>query len=200
MQRKLSRLQTGETEIWKFDCDSNVYLLNIDEPVVIDTGNRSNRDILKTFFPKVLPFEKVKKVMFTHLHFDHIGNFDLFPNAEFFAGKAEIEDFRKDPSGAVLKEEIAQKLKGSEIVLKDAKLIEQRGPEGFRVIETPGHTRGSICILYEPAKVIFSGDTFFRRGKMGRTDLPTSAPEKMQASFEKMLDYNYKVICPGHDY
>ena len=70
----------------------------------------------------------------------------------------------------------------------------------FEIIETPGHTVGSICILYKPDEVLFSGDTFFKNKQLGRTDLPTSVPEEMQKTVMKLLELNHKILCPGHDY
>ncbi len=66
----------------------------------------------------------------------------------------------------------------------------------FKVIETPGHTRDSICLLY--GDILFSGDTIFHNGNIGRTDLPESNPKKMQESIEKIKKIPYKILCPGH--
>jgi glyoxylase-like metal-dependent hydrolase (beta-lactamase superfamily II) len=68
------------------------------------------------------------------------------------------------------------------------------------VIPTPGHTRGSICLWYAPEKILFSGDTLFYNKHIGRQDLPTSEPGQMQKSLMKLVHYNYKILCPGHDY
>ncbi len=65
----------------------------------------------------------------------------------------------------------------------------------IKVIATPGHTKDSVCFLYED--VLFSGDTIFHDG-IGRTDFPESKPEKMQKSLEKLKKINYKILCPGH--
>jgi glyoxylase-like metal-dependent hydrolase (beta-lactamase superfamily II) len=66
----------------------------------------------------------------------------------------------------------------------------------FQIIETPGHTRDSICILYKD--ILFSGDTIFSNKYIGRTDLPESDPEKMQESLKKLLKIDYSILCPGH--
>lgn len=178
--------------IWKLEADSNVYFLDFEEKIVIDTGRRANRRILEQFLSKVVDFSKVQKVIFTHLHFDHTGNFDLFPNAEFFASKEEIESFRKDAASTTLDKEISEKLKKIE-------LKELAGAEinGLEIIHTPGHTAGSICLWYPKEKVLFSGDTLFKDCP-GRTDFPTSAPDKMRASLNKLISYNFKILCPGH--
>ena len=67
----------------------------------------------------------------------------------------------------------------------------------FKIIETPGHTGGSICLLYKD--VLFTGDTLFDCG-CGRVDLPSSEPSLMKESLEKLEKIKYKFFCPGHDY
>lgn len=178
--------------IWKLNVDSNIYLIE-DKKIVIDTGPRAYRRDVELFLSKVIDFNNVERVLFTHLHADHIGNFDLFPKAEFFASEEAIESFKKDPIGTVLMEDIADKFKKVEIKeLKDF--------DSFRIIETPGHTKGSVCIFYMPKKILFSGDTLFFNKNIGRTDLPTSMEEEMQSSLNKLAELNFKILAPGHDY
>ncbi|MDO8740431.1 MAG: MBL fold metallo-hydrolase [Candidatus Woesearchaeota archaeon] len=177
--------------VYKLSVDSNVYLLE-NEKIVVDTGPRSQRSELLRFLDKVVPLDEVKKVYFTHLHYDHIGNFDLFANAEFFAGAAEIEDFNRDKKAAILDDDMVQKFN---VELKAAV-----SDELFQIIETPGHTRGSICLFYPKQFVLFTGDTLFNKKMLGRTDLPTSVPSKIKKSLVKLLGYNFKILAPGHDY
>ncbi len=68
----------------------------------------------------------------------------------------------------------------------------------FKIYETPGHTRDSICLLYED--ILFSGDTIFDKDHIyiGRTDLPESVPKQMQKSLELVKSIPYKILCPGH--
>ncbi len=66
----------------------------------------------------------------------------------------------------------------------------------FRVLETPGHTPGSVCLMAE--QNIFSGDTLFC-GSCGRTDLPGGDYRAMKESLKRLSalreDYN---VYPGH--
>ena len=66
----------------------------------------------------------------------------------------------------------------------------------FRVIHTPGHTPGSVCLMAE--NVIFSGDTLFA-GSRGRTDFPGGREREIMASLKKLaaLPGEYQVL-PGH--
>jgi glyoxylase-like metal-dependent hydrolase (beta-lactamase superfamily II) len=77
---------------------------------------------------------------------------------------------------------------------KDIDKIKKDIPE-LEIIESPGHTRDSICFLYKG--ILFSGDTIFYRG-IGRTDLPESDPAKMKQTLENLKKVKYKILCPGH--
>jgi glyoxylase-like metal-dependent hydrolase (beta-lactamase superfamily II) len=184
-------------KIWKFTGPSdmsNVYFIDGSKKIMIDTANRTDREHLKNFMGKVVDFDKVDIVLFTHLHLDHCGNFDLFPNAVFYASPAEIQSFREDAHGTVLDEVVADKLSRLQIKPLPDELF------GLKVIETPGHTIGSICLWYEAEKALFTGDTLFSSKKQGRVDLPNSAPEEMKNSQMKLIEIPFKILCPGHDY
>ncbi len=66
----------------------------------------------------------------------------------------------------------------------------------FKVMETPGHTEGSICFVI--ANTIFSGDTLFL-GSCGRVDFPTGDAKTMMDSLKRLknLEGDY-VVYPGH--
>lgn len=66
----------------------------------------------------------------------------------------------------------------------------------FEIINTPGHTAGSLLIRYE--NHLFTGDTLFK-GTIGRTDVFSSSPKQMKESIEKIkkLNPNY-IVYPGH--
>ena len=69
----------------------------------------------------------------------------------------------------------------------------------FKVIHTPGHTKGGTSLYCEEEKCLFSGDTLFR-GTWGRTDIPTGNFEDIIHSIvNKLLILPAETICyPGH--
>lgn len=75
------------------------------------------------------------------------------------------------------------------------------GSVTFKVIETPGHTPGSICLYCAEEGVMFSGDTVFAHGRFGRTDFETGSPEDMVESLSKLSDIvdDETKIYPGHE-
>ena len=69
----------------------------------------------------------------------------------------------------------------------------------FRVIATPGHTKGSCCFYFESEKTLISGDTLFA-DSVGRTDFPGGSARELVSSIRDRL---YKLpddteVYPGH--
>ena len=99
-------LERVSESVWKIKADSNLFLLKLDEWICIDTGSRTNANVVENCVQELTSFDKVTKVLFTHLHYDHIGNFNLFSNAEFFASSNSIKDLEQDPFGVILNPDI----------------------------------------------------------------------------------------------
>lgn len=144
---------------------------------------------------------KVKYILLTHCHGDHIGAVSKVK--ENFGGKILIhrfdEDGLKNPS-INLSSHIGI---GDVSIEDDARLddgdILHVGNLEFKVIHTPGHTAGSISLYSEEEKMVFSGDTMFR-GSWGRTDLPTSSFEQIINSITNKLMVlpEDTIVYPGH--
>ncbi len=190
-KRPLKMEEVGQN-VYKFIGISNCYLLDIGEKILIDSGHENDRDELIKALEGVVNIDDIDKVIYTHLHYDHIGNFEVFKNSELLASEKAIKCLGNDPYGTVLDKNLAQKILKANLkpVVIDKDLF---------IIETPGHTKGSICIWYPKESILFSGDTIFYKG-YGRTDLPTSDSDKFRRSIKKLSRFNIKILCPGHEY
>jgi glyoxylase-like metal-dependent hydrolase (beta-lactamase superfamily II) len=189
---------------------SNIYLLQPDlleadrdfakqnrlGEVVVDTGTGYNTwEILKQIGDKV-PLKEIKSIVLTHMHFDHIGGSETFAKAtgaRIFISEKDGEFVRKKDKRSTAFESSFSDM--PDIDMSPLKEGDEIGP--LRVIETPGHTSGSIC-LYEPEeKLLFTGDTVFADG-FGRYDLPTGNREALKSSIKKLASLDVRVIYPGH--
>jgi glyoxylase-like metal-dependent hydrolase (beta-lactamase superfamily II) len=157
---------------------TNCYILaSKEEALILDPGGGLN-SILKE-----VEKLKLKYIVLTHHHFDHVlaaQKLKEKTGAKILIHKGE-KDFIKFKVDQFLKD-------GDEIKIGDIFL---------KVIHTPGHTRGSICLLGE--NFIFTGDTIFEDG-YGRTDLPGGSQEDLENSLkklEKIIKKGTKVY-PGH--
>ncbi len=79
----------------------------------------------------------------------------------------------------------------------DGELIELSG--GLRIIHTPGHTPGSICILSPHKKVIFVGDTIINNHNRLSRPVPLGADRtRAEKSLQKLADFDFEICCFGH--
>lgn len=180
----------------KIISDSNCYI--VENKILIDTSSKQYSNELKKTIESIIPLSKIKKVIFTHLHYDHVGNFDLFPNAEFFAN-IDDEDFAANKLSYILDPYTAEKLN-----IKINNITENKELNAiFKIMKTPGHCKSCIVLHYEKDNIFFTGDTYFHEHSHGRVDLPTSEPEKIKHSLKKvqeLIEKHNPKIAPGHDY
>lgn len=150
---------------------SIVYLVKLnDQNILIDTSSEENQDqLIKDLKELKISPEEIQILILTHNHYDHVGNIDLFSNAKIYGDNQDFQNI----------------LSIDDLPIKE-----------FEIIKTPGHTKGSFCILYN--KILFSGDTIFHNGYIGRTDLPESSPRDMQESLKKIQELDFDILCPGH--
>jgi glyoxylase-like metal-dependent hydrolase (beta-lactamase superfamily II) len=72
------------------------------------------------------------------------------------------------------------------------------GGIAIAVLHTPGHTEGSVCLLAEGERLLFTGDTLFQ-GARGRTDLPGGSDDQMVESLSRLASLDPDlVVLPGH--
>lgn len=130
----------------------------------------------------------VKFIINTHGHDDHIKGDDLFKRKysvpicihSFDASYLESISRLGNPDNVLLEEH-------DQIVF---------GSEPLNILHTPGHSRGSICLVGE--KVVFTGDTLFA-GSIGRTDFEGGSMRDMRQSLEKIKQLpDNLLVYPGH--
>lgn len=143
------------------------------ECIIVDPGCESPGEQQRLH--KFITENTLKPVLLvnTHAHFDHVmGN--LFVQDTFSIPSAIQEDDKP------LLERVAQQSSLFGFVVPQppppALLLTEKEPVRFghsqlRVLHTPGHSRGGVCLYAEPDKFVLTGDTLFEGG-IGRTDLP----------------------------
>lgn len=135
-------------------------------------------------------------ILLTHGHFDHCtgvaGLLEAWPELPVYIHEADVTD----RAGGEL---TFRRLDGkNQRYYKEGDRLTV-GSVTLRVLETPGHSRGSVCLLVEGEGVIFAGDTLFRES-CGRCDFPGGDYRAMLASLARLaaLEGQYTVY-PGHD-
>ena len=130
----------------------------------------------------------LRMILLTHAHYDHIGGLKVLherTGAPVYVSKADSTDPAEMTHGRLIFTDTYED--GDELTLGTIKI---------RVIATPGHTPGGVCLL--AGDWLFSGDTLFA-GSCGRTDFQGGDQQAMMASLRRLgqLPGNLRVL-PGH--
>lgn len=184
----------------------NCYIVSdeTNEGVIIDCGAfyREEKEAIKKYIED--KHLTIKHLLDTHLHFDHVlGNeylFDVFhlqPEANdrdlslYQNIDKQLTDFIGLQNYPIHLPPLKRSLDEGDTVTF--------GTHTFSVIATPGHTPGGIEFYCKEKKVLFSGDSLFRRS-IGRTDFPGGDYNSLIKSLkEKILTLPEDVkVLPGH--
>lgn len=179
--------------------DSNIYLVTGDCPVVIDAGTGQDSESviqrIRSYTP-VCP----AAIIATHCHFDHTGGLkDLSAafDCPVFAGSVDAPYIRSSDPDFTVSQLFGSSLRSVDVGdLHEGDII-NTGDHTFRVIDTPGHTPGGICLYEESSGHLISGDTLFLTG-FGRTDFPGGSMSSMRSSLSKLSNIDIRGLFPGH--
>lgn len=165
---------------------------------------------------KITDYLKNKKltcqaVVLTHSHFDHIMGLapikKSFPDCKIYLHSLELPELSPCP-GPMNRSVVAffgamdllgelSKQPPADCAMNDGDLLF----DSWKVIHTPGHTPGSICLYNSETSELISGDTLFDGGFYGRTDMYGGDDDliiKSVAKLKKLIPPGTKVY-PGHD-
>lgn len=186
---QIERLSTGMF-------DSNCYIVyNNNEGIIIDAGVSAD-EVMKVLDEKKI---KIKYIVLTHVHIDHICHVDDLrekTGAEVLVHENDSKKLLHPPlNGSELYGQ-AMSFRPADMVLKDGDEISAGGID-FKIIHTPGHSSGCICI--KAGNSLFTGDTLFKMAR-GRTDLGDGNEEEILSSITNklMILDDETIVYPGH--
>lgn len=178
---------------------SNCYIVgseSIKEGMIIDPGMLAE-EILKQVEDVGL---KIKVIVLTHAHMDHTGALAEVKEAT----GAEVA-MHADDAPLLHGSNPMMRMLGSskeppapDRLLKEDDAIDI-GDLHFRVLHTPGHSPGGICLLEKDNEIVFTGDTLFQFS-IGRTDFAGGSHEGLVQEIKDklMILPDNTTVCPGH--
>lgn len=167
--------------------------------LVIDPGDDGGFILEEIQKSKLEP----QAILVTHGHFDHLmasGEIQQsFPNVSFYINYNDFFLLKR------LKKTAEYFLGYKPVILpikkiKNLKQIELLEINNFKlqVIDTPGHTPGSVCFYFQKEKILFSGDTLFKNA-IGRYDFSYGKKNQLIKSLKKIISLPEGAnVYPGH--
>lgn len=146
---------------------------------------------------------KLEKILLTHGHVDHIEGLADIAEKTGAAVYIHPSDKPKLSDGVTNLSEYfglppVKRYSGDTVDVNDGDIIDLNGLK-IEVMETPGHTSGSVMYIAEDA--IFSGDTLFK-GSIGRTDMPDGSNSVMMKTLDKIAQRKWAredyTVYSGH--
>jgi hydroxyacylglutathione hydrolase len=139
----------------------------------------------------------LRLIVSTHGHWDHVG--DNAAVAQHTGAPIAVHPLDAhrltDPKPLFAPFEIVPSVPAVELAEGG---IVRFGEIRLRVLHTPGHTEGSVCLLSDDDGLLFSGDTLFPGG-WGRVDFPGGDPEAMVSSLARLSTLEDRLaVLPGH--
>jgi len=167
------------------------------DAIVIDPGEDGNYIAEKVLGLRL----HLRAILLTHGHFDHmIGARELQEifHAQVFMDNKDrfLADRMKETAEYFLKRKVIEL---PPIITSISFKNIAFGNLVIDVINSPGHTPGGLSFVIKKAGMVFTGDTLFAHGSVGRTDLSYSKPIDLAHSIEGILALpNNYAVYPGH--
>ncbi len=166
------------------------------EAFVIDPGDEAMR-IVHAVAQKSL---RVQAVVLTHVHFDHVLACETVCHdlaAPLYVGAGDEAALTDDERNLMRYFAPHSHLSlTADRLLREGDVL-MLGEQTLTVMETPGHTPGSICLLGE--EILIAGDTLFCGG-VGRTDFPGGDTATLRRSLARLMAIEGdRRVFPGHD-
>ena len=181
-----ARLQIEQLQVGALQTNCYLVIADTGQLLIVDPGDDADYIMRRIADIKGEP----TAIVATHGHFDHLMaayelqvnygiHFLIHKKDEFLvrAMRESARHFLKVDAGPV--PNIDNHLQdGDNITL---------GKTEMKVIETPGHTPGSVALWSKEASMAFVGDLLFAQGAVGRTDFSYSSPKKLERSLQEIL-------------
>jgi glyoxylase-like metal-dependent hydrolase (beta-lactamase superfamily II) len=181
--------------------DSNIYLIMAEKSLLIDCGTGSNHDKVLKNLKELMNPKQVPTILLTHRHFDHTGGAEALQSeldAEILVHETAAEALSQGEAVTTAAKAFGKSFPKLEVKsLKEGEVLDL-GNEKLEILHTPGHSICSMALFHSKTKTLFSGDTVYTDGGIGRWDLPTGNYTELLESLRRLANMDVKNLYPGH--
>jgi hydroxyacylglutathione hydrolase len=174
----------------------NTYLLLSEKSVLLDPGHHHLFQDVEDHLARLsLSVRDIDVVIITHAHPDHMESVRRFADTGALIAVNQLEmEFVREMAPHYA-EALGNNGFEPHILLQEGDL--RLGDMALKVVHTPGHSPGSICLYWPEEKALFTGDLIFNQG-IGRTDLPGGNGQSLKDSIKKVSALDVEILLPGH--
>jgi len=186
--------------LWDDPRENNCNSIFIDgkTPLLVDPGHLNKMNVL---FDRMkddgVDPGRVKAIVCTHAHPDHFEGTLAFKDSTAKIGISKREEQYIEDVGRTMYAQQGTPVPDYRVdfYLREGDLA--LGKHEFQVMETPGHSPGSICLYWPRHRVLISGDLIFSRA-VGRVDLPGGEGAALKKSVDRLAGLRVELLIPGH--
>ncbi|HXK32553.1 MAG TPA: MBL fold metallo-hydrolase [Dehalococcoidia bacterium] len=195
----------------------NVFLVRDgNEGALVDSGFSDDESYnARTEWLRSMPELKLRYIIITHHHYDHAAGAhrlrdatgaeivlhrdekELLLNPKLETGDVEVPEDQKEAREQAKKwrEEAAKST--PDLLVEDGQVLDVGGLH-LRIVHTPGHTAGHICVFFEEERMLFAGDNVLGVGTAAIAPPPHGDMGEYIRSLRKMQSLDAAVLAPGH--
>lgn len=166
---------------------------------MVDAGHGMDFDRIVADVARIVEPTRIRSVAVTHEHLDHVNGLPKWKGlgARIVASQACAAKLHAghDPTSAQFGMDIPRL--DVDDVVADGDTV-RLGGHDFAVLGTPGHCPGACCYWNEDASTLFSGDTLFAAGGIGRFDFPDGDLERLHATVARLGRLPVRTLHCGH--
>lgn len=188
----------GWSSLWLLQDGSRTVLIDAGQPAYIPLIQEGLKGL-------GLEAGDITDVLITHLHWDHVANFTMFPNATTWVGEQELAWAAQQPAGTAFipdlhVQELVRRTEGVERMRADVEVL-----PGIHTIASPGHTPHHLAFFAEQAGdgMVFAGDSVKNVFELATARVDSTMDEQQSIAtidrLRSLMTDTGALLVPGHD-